>query len=262
MSLAGRAAVVTGGGSGLGLAIAHALAACGASVRIASRRLDLCQEAAAALPVIPGMQQTHSASSCNVCDPDSCRTIFADLPSATTTPVTASTKSSPAVSESGPILVNAAGVSADGLLARARPDDMARLVNVNLLGAMHASQAALRSMLRERSGVIINIGSVVGIKGSAGQCAYAASKAGLEGLTRSLAREVGSRGVRVNLVAPGFVPTDMTSHLDESRVSALIADTPLGRFGTKEDVAGAVIYLATANYVTGTTLVVDGGMTA
>ncbi|XP_067086000.1 carbonyl reductase family member 4 isoform X1 [Osmerus mordax] len=154
-------------------------------------------------------------------------------------------------------LVNAAGINKDSLLLRARPEDMVSVLHTNLLGSMLTSRAALRSMLRARGGAIVNIGSVVGLKGNSGQCVYSASKAGLEGFTRSLAKEVASRNVRVNLLAPGFIRTDMTAGLSEEEGARSI---PLGRLGEPEEVAQAVLFLLLSPYVTGQVLAVDGGL--
>lgn len=161
------------------------------------------------------------------------------------------------------ILVNCAGVSVDGILARARDEDIAMQCAVNLIGPMHTCRAVLRHMLPRRSGCIVNVGSVVARSGSVGQSVYAGTKAGLEGFSRSLARELGPANIRVNVVAPGFVHTDMTAELSADRVDDISSRIPLkGRMGDPSDVADAVLYLTRAAYVTGTVLTVDGGLTS
>lgn len=154
-------------------------------------------------------------------------------------------------------LVNAAGINRDGLLLRTKPEDMVSVLHTNLLGTMLTCKAALRSMIHSKGAAIVNVGSVVGLKGNAGQCVYSASKAGLEGFTRSLAKEVASRNVRVNLLAPGFIRTDMTAGLQNDNRGRSI---PLGRFGEPEEVAKAALFLLESPYITGQTLVVDGGL--
>ncbi|KAM9386137.1 carbonyl reductase family member 4 isoform 1-T1 [Pholidichthys leucotaenia] len=154
-------------------------------------------------------------------------------------------------------LVNAAAINRDSLLLRTKAEDMVALLHTNLLGSMLTCRAALRSMLHAKEGAIINIGSVVGLKGNSGQCVYSATKAGLEGFTRSLAKEVASRNIRVNLLAPGFIRTDMTAELKEEDRERSI---PLRRFGEPEEVAQAALFLLDSPYITGQVLVVDGGL--
>jgi 3-oxoacyl-[acyl-carrier protein] reductase len=160
------------------------------------------------------------------------------------------------------VLVNNAGITRDTLLMRMGDDDWDAVLTTNLKGAFLMSKAAIRPMLRQRSGRIVNVSSVVGQVGNAGQANYAAAKAGLIGFTKSLAKEVGSRGITVNAVAPGFIATRLTDVLPEQTKSAILERTPLGRFGTPEDVAGAVAFLVgpDAAFVTGHTLTVDGGL--
>jgi len=160
------------------------------------------------------------------------------------------------------IVVNNAGITRDNLLLRMKEEEWDEVLDANLKGAFRLSKAVLRGMLKNRWGRIINIGSVVGATGNAGQCNYAAAKAGLGGLTRSLAREVAPRGITVNLVNPGFIDTDMTKSLPDAQRDALIGQIPAARLGTPEDVAAAVAFLASseAGYITGATLEVNGGM--
>jgi 3-oxoacyl-[acyl-carrier protein] reductase len=160
------------------------------------------------------------------------------------------------------VLVNNAGITRDGVFLRMSSADFDRVVAVNLRGAFLVSRAFARGMAKARGGRMINVGSVVGLTGNAGQVNYAASKAGLVGLTKSLAQELGSRNVTVNLVAPGFITTDMTAQLTEEVRGQILQQIPLARLGTPEDVASAVLFLAgdAAAYITGQVLVVDGGM--
>ncbi len=166
--------------------------------------------------------------------------------------------------EHGPIrvLVNNAGITRDQLLLRMKDEDWTTVINTNLASVFRMSKAVLKRMLRERQGRIISIASVIGLTGNAGQANYAAAKAGIIGFTKSLAREVGSRGITANVVAPGFIDTDMTRALPEAQRQALLADVPLARFGAAEDIAKAVAFLASpaAGYITGETLHVNGGM--
>jgi 3-oxoacyl-[acyl-carrier protein] reductase len=160
------------------------------------------------------------------------------------------------------VLVNNAGITRDTLLMRMSDDDWDNVLTTNLKGAFLTSKAAIRPMLRQRSGRIVNISSVVGQVGNAGQTNYAAAKAGLIGFTKSLAKEVGSRGITVNAIAPGFIATRMTADLPDDLKTTLLERTPLNRFGTPEDVAGAVAFLVgpDASFITGHTLTVDGGL--
>jgi 3-oxoacyl-[acyl-carrier protein] reductase len=160
------------------------------------------------------------------------------------------------------ILVNNAGITRDNLLMRMKDEEWDSILSTNLTSVYRMSKAVVRSMMKARTGRIINVTSVVGAMGNAGQANYAAAKAGAEGFTKALAREVGSRNITVNCVAPGFIDTDMTRALAEAQRTALVGQIPLGRLGVVEDVAGAVVYLASdeASYVTGCTLHVNGGM--
>jgi len=155
------------------------------------------------------------------------------------------------------VVVNSAGISEDNLLVKTNLASMHSIINTNLIGPMLTSKWAARSMLKNREGTIINIGSIVGSCGNIGQVAYSSSKAGLVGLTKSLAKELGSKGIRVNLVTPGFIETDMTAGLNSEKLSSAI---PLRRFGKPEEVANAVYFLATAKYITGEVFIVDGGL--
>jgi len=160
------------------------------------------------------------------------------------------------------ILVNNAGITRDNLLMRMKDEEWDSIMSTNLKSVYRLSKAVVRGMMKARTGRIINVTSVIGAMGNAGQTNYAAAKAGVEGFSRALAREVGSRNITVNSVAPGFIDTDMTRGLPEAQRTALVGQIPLGRLGTVEDVAGAVVYLASdaASYVTGCTLHVNGGM--
>jgi 3-oxoacyl-[acyl-carrier protein] reductase len=160
------------------------------------------------------------------------------------------------------ILVNNAGVTRDGLIARMSDEDWHEVIGTNLNGVFHTCRAAARGMMRRRSGSIVNISSVVGVHGNPGQTNYAASKAGIIGFTKSLARELGTRGVRANVVAPGYVDTRLTQAISEDMRGLMLANTPLGRFGAPEDVAAAVRFLSSeeASFITGEVLLVDGGL--
>jgi 3-oxoacyl-[acyl-carrier protein] reductase len=160
------------------------------------------------------------------------------------------------------VLVNNAGITRDTLALRMKDDDWAAVLDTNLSGVFRLSRAVMRGMMKAKHGRIINITSVVGASGNAGQANYAAAKAGVVGLSKALAREVGSRGITVNCVAPGFIDTDMTRSLSEQQTQALLAQIPLGRLGQAEDIGAAVVFLSSraATYVTGATLHVNGGM--
>jgi 3-oxoacyl-[acyl-carrier protein] reductase len=229
----GRSALVTGGNRGIGLAIARRLAAEGESVTVTSRSGD---------PV----EKLHVVR-CDVRDPASVDEAF-----------------KAAEAEHGPVevLVANAGVTRDQLLALMSEDDFGAVLDTNLTGAYRVARRAVRGMMRMRRGRVIFISSVVGLYGSAGQANYAASKAGLVGLARSLARELGSRGITCNVVAPGFVDSDMTAGLPEERKAAILGAVPLGRFASADEVAGVVAFLAgqDAGYITGAVIPVDGGL--
>lgn len=240
-----RVAVITGGTRGIGLAIAHRFAADGYHLLLTYRGdADAAKSAEESL--------TDSGSKVKI--------MSADVSSAEGANSTIDT----AVKELGKIdvLINNAGITRDNLIMRMNEADWDAVISTNLKGAFLTSKAAIRPMLRARSGRIINLTSVVGLVGNAGQANYAAAKAGLVGLTKSLAKEVGSRGITVNAVAPGFIDTRLTDILPQDVKDALLKQTPLGRFGSPEDVANAVAFLASddAAFITGNTLSVDGGL--
>jgi 3-oxoacyl-[acyl-carrier protein] reductase len=242
--LSQQIAVVTGAGRGIGRAIALRFAAAGADVVCVSRTEA---NAASVADEVRAVGRRAWALSVDVSDGAQ---------------VTAAAER--ILSEVGrvDILVNNAGVTRDGLLMRMGEADWDTVLNTNLRGAFLFTKAFTRSFLKQRSGRIINIASVIGLIGNAGQCNYAASKAGLIGFTKSVARELGSRGVTCNAIAPGFIETDMTAVLTEDIRAALLKQIPLGDFGRGEDVAEAAVYLAGVGgrYVTGQVLAVDGGM--
>ncbi len=244
-SLAGQVAVVTGGSRGIGRAIAEALAAQGAHVVVGfGAREDAAREVAHGIETSGGTATV----------------VKLDLAS-----MAAAEEAIAAVAaERGrlDILVANAGVAIDGLLLRLKEEDLDELLAINVKGAIACARGAIKAMMRRRRGRVLFVSSVVGEIGNAGQTGYAASKAALLGITRSLAREYASRGITVNALTPGFIETDMTARLDGAQREALLAGVPLGRIGTPRDVAAAAVFLASeeAGYVTGHTLRVNGGM--
>ena len=240
-ALAGKVALVTGAAQGIGLAIARTLAGCGASVVLADVDADRAQEAA------KSVTGRALGLAMNVARGDEVAAGIARV-----------------MTECGrlDVLVNNAGITRDGLLIRMKEEDWDRVIEVNLKGTFHCTKAALGVMIKQRSGRIISIASIVGVMGNSGQANYAASKAAILGFTKSVAREYANRGVTANAVAPGFIKTAMTGQLSEDVQARMREQIPLGRLGTPEDVAEAVAFLASdaAAYVTGQVIHVNGGM--
>ena len=235
-SLEGKHALVTGASRGIGRAIAASLAEAGASLVVSYK--SGAAEAEALASEIGGR-----AMQADVSDSESARAL---------------------VEQAGDldVLVNNAGVTRDGLLVRMSDEDWETVIDTNLASVFYTSRAAVRGMMKRRSGSIVNISSIVGLHGNWGQTNYAASKAGIIGFTKALARELGSRNVRANVVVPGYVKTRLTDVLPEEATGGMLEATPLGRLGDPEDIAGAVRFLASedASFITGAVLLVDGGL--
>jgi 3-oxoacyl-[acyl-carrier protein] reductase len=235
-SLEGKTALVTGASRGIGRAVAVELAGAGATVVIGYR--SGAEEAKAVATEIGGR-----AVQADVSDAEEAKRLVEDAGDLD-------------------ILVNNAGITRDGLLMRMPDDDWHAVIETNLGGVFHTCRAAARGMMKKRGGAIVNVSSVVGVHGNPGQTNYAAAKAGIIGFTKSLARELGSRGVRANVVAPGYVETRLTEALPDELKELMLQNTPLGRFGSPEDVAGAIRFLCSdeASFITGEVLLVDGGL--
>ena len=235
-----RTALVTGASGGIGAAIARALAEQGARVSLSGTR-------EAALEALAREIEGAAVLPCNLADPEAVNGLVARAEEAL-----------------GPldILVSNAGVTRDGLFLRMRDEDWQTVLDINLTAGFRLARAALRGMMRRRNGRIIAVSSVVGVTGNPGQANYAASKAGMIGMTKAVAAEVAGRGVTVNCIAPGFIDTAMTQDLNEKQRDAALERVPAGRFGVPEDVAATAVFLASdeAAYVTGQTLHVNGGM--
>ena len=232
--------VVTGASRGIGRSIAEAFAAEGAKVACVATTLEGAERTASAIG--------GHAFAADVSDESSVESLFAEIQAQLGTPA---------------VLVNNAGITRDTLMLRMKADDWDRVIAVNLRGAFLCTRAVVKTMMKARYGRIINIASVVGQSGAAGQANYAAAKAGMFGLTMSVAKEFGSRGITCNAVAPGFIETDMTSELSDEFRATVEKTAPAGRLGKPEDISPAVLFLASpqAAYITGQTLTVDGGLT-
>jgi 3-oxoacyl-[acyl-carrier protein] reductase len=237
-SLEGKTALVTGGSRGIGRAIALELARAGADVTL-SYRSGKDEAEAVAAEAGAGARAVEA----DVVDPEQAKALVETVGELD-------------------ILVNNAGVTRDGLIARMSDEDWRVVIDTNLGGVFHTCRAAARGMMKRRTGSIVNISSIVGLHGNPGQTNYSASKAGIIGFTKALARELGTRGVRANVVAPGYIDTRLTQVIAEEMRELMLANTPLGRFGEPEDVAGAVRFLCSeqASFITGEVLLVDGGM--
>ena len=245
MLLDGKTALVTGASRGIGRAVALALAAAGARVAINyAGNVKAAEEVKASIEAAGG---TAILCQADIADSAAVEAMIADV-----------------VKEFGAIdiLVNNAGITRDTLLMRMKDEDFAKVLDTNLKGVFYCTKAVSKLMMKKRAGRIINMASVVGLVGNAGQTNYAAAKAGVIGFSKSAAKELASRGITVNVVAPGFIGTDMTAGLPESVKEKMLTDIPLGRMGEPEDVANAVLFLASdqASYITGQVVNVDGGM--
>jgi 3-oxoacyl-[acyl-carrier protein] reductase len=244
MDLSGRNAVVTGGSRGIGRAIALALGEAGANVAVVSTRIENSAEVREAIVAAGGKAHAYA---CDVSKSESVQAL-----------AEAVAKDLGAVD----ILVNNAGITRDGLVMRMSEADWDVVLDTNLKGAFNVVKAFSKPLLRSRHGRIVNVASVVGVAGNAGQANYAASKGGLIALTKSLAKELGSRAITVNALAPGYVETDMTSSLSPDQREGMAKATVLGRAGTPRDIAGAAVFLCSdlGSYITGQVLAIDGGL--
>jgi 3-oxoacyl-[acyl-carrier protein] reductase len=242
--LANQVAVVTGAGRGIGQAIALKLAAAGADIACVDLKLEFCAETVQKTQALGRKAWPFAA---NVSDAANVEAVAEQI-------LTATGKVD--------ILVNNAGITKDGLLMRMSEADWDAVLDINLKGTFLFTKAFSRSLLKQRSGRIVNIASVIGLIGNAGQCNYGASKAGVIGFTKSAARELASRGITVNAIAPGFIETAMTAKISPEAREGLLKQIPLGNLGQPEDVANAVLFLASpaARYITGQVLPIDGGM--
>ena len=242
--LSGKTAIVTGASRGIGAAIAQRLCETGANVVLCSRSADAVGEVANTLQ---GKGHSVHAMAADISQKTDVETLIEETT---------------AQFSQIDILVNNAGITRDTLLMRLKDEDWNAVLQTNLTGTMYCTRAVLRPMIRQKSGRIINISSIVGLAGNAGQANYAAAKAGIIGFTKATAKEVGARGITVNAIAPGFITTDMTAQISEQNQKQLLGLIPLRGFGHPEDVADAVCFLASdaARYITGQTLQVDGGM--
>ena len=239
--LAGEIALVTGASRGIGAAIAAALAAAGATV------IGTATSQGGADGISAALGSSGRGAVLNIADEESVQVLIKDIQANEGAPL---------------ILVNNAGITRDNLLMRMKAEEWDDVLETNLTGTFRVSKACLRGMMKAKRGRMINIASVIGVTGNAGQANYAASKAGLIGFSKSLAREIGSRNITVNVVAPGFIDTDMTKDLPEEQKTAMLSNIPLSRLGESQDIANAVLFLASSAgaYVTGETLHVNGGM--
>ena len=244
MELKDKVALVTGGGQGIGRVIGGNLAKSGAHVIFGDINLENAEKSAKAILANGG---SASAILLNVADPENVKEVF-DLIAKEFKPLD--------------ILVNNAGITKDGLFVRMKEDDWDRVLAVNLKGSFLCGQQAAKQMMKQRQGTIVNIASIVGVMGNAGQANYSASKAGLIGLTKTMARELAPRNITVNAVAPGFIDTEMTRVLDEKIKDKLIEQIPLSRLGLPDDIAHSVAFLVSdrSNYITGQVINVNGGM--
>ena len=243
MNFNGQTALITGAGRGIGKTIAVKLAESGLDIAIA----DMNPVSDEVLREIEEYGTKCLAFQMDVTDVESVNSVVKKI-----------------IDETGGIhiLVNNAGITQDNLFMRMKPEQWSQVIDVNLNGVFHVTKAVIRTMVKQHSGRIINISSVVGFSGNPGQVNYSSTKSGLIGFTKSLSREVGTRGITVNAVAPGFINTAMTQALNESQQQAILSQIPLGRMGEAEDIANAVAFLASeeASYITGTVLHVNGGM--